>query len=261
MIVDKPSGRRGKASVPVLTFHALDDAASPIAFPPALFKGLMRQLFDAGYHTVDLLSVAASIKAGKPFPERSFAITFDDGYQSVYEHGFPVLRQFGFTATLFLAVGASSGRSDTQRLPTLEQRRMLSWGEIREMGAAGIGFGAHTLTHPDLTRVAFDQARREIIVSKEIIENALGKAVHCFAYPYGRCDDRSRRIAKEHFACACSDRLALATGASDLFALERVDAYYLRAKIWSHLMLTPFFAGYIHLRNIPRSIRRACQAT
>jgi peptidoglycan/xylan/chitin deacetylase (PgdA/CDA1 family) len=221
----------------------------------------MRRLFDGGYHAIDLLDVARWISERRPLPKLSFVITFDDGYESVYEHAFPVLQRLGFTATVFLTVDQHGRRTDEQHLTSLEQRRMLSWGQIREMERAGINFGAHTLTHPDLTRLPSEQARQEIIASKEIIQDALGKPVHSFAYPYGRYDERSRRIAKEHFACACSDRLAVTSSASDLFALERVDAYYLRGPLSCRLMPTPLFGAYIKLRNVPRRIRRACQAT
>jgi peptidoglycan/xylan/chitin deacetylase (PgdA/CDA1 family) len=242
-----------------LTFHAIEDAASVIAFPPALFRDLMGKLSAAGYRSLELLELARLIAERRPFPERSFALTFDDGYQTVYEHAFPVLQQFSFSATIFLTVDEKGHRTDSHRLASLEQRPMLSWGEIREMDRAGLSFGAHTLTHPDLRRLTLSQAQNEISASKQIIESALGKAVHCFAYPYGRYDDRSRRIARQQFACACGDELALASAVSDLFALERVDAYYLRSKACFNLMLTPFFPGYVHMRNIPRRIRRAAK--
>jgi peptidoglycan/xylan/chitin deacetylase (PgdA/CDA1 family) len=245
--------------IPILTFHALEDTTALIAFSPGLFRNLMIKLYDAGYRSFALMDAVRSIAGKRPFPERSFVITFDDGYESVYQHAFPVLQRLGFMATVFLTVDQHGERTDEQHLASLEQRRMLSWGQIREMERGGINFGAHTLTHPDLTRLPAEHARQEIIASKEIIQDALGKPVHSFAYPYGRYDEQSRRIVKEHFACACSDRLAVTTSASDLFALERVDAYYLRGPLSCRLMPTPLFDAYIKLRNVPRRIRRACQ--
>lgn len=56
-------------------------------------------------------------------------------------------------------------------------------------------FGAHTLTHPDLTCLPFDRVNAEICDSKAIIEDALSSPVSCFAYPYGRYDHRSHEIA------------------------------------------------------------------
>lgn len=134
---------------------------------------------------------------------------------------------------------------------------MLSWHEIREMDRGGITFGVHTLTHPDLTRLPFSRIEAEVCESKAIIEDALSAPVTCFAYPYGRYDDRSYKLVQRHFTCACSDTLGLITAGSDLYALERVDAYYLRTDRLFGMMLTGLFSWYIRACNIPRSIRRA----
>jgi peptidoglycan/xylan/chitin deacetylase (PgdA/CDA1 family) len=136
---------------------------------------------------------------------------------------------------------------------------MLAWHEIREMHDWGIDFGAHTLTHPDLTSLSLDRVEAEIRGSKEIVEDALGGQVECFAYPYGRHDRPSREIVRQHFACACSDRLGLARGGSDPYALERVDAYYLRSDRLFGVMLTGWLPWYLGARRIPRRIRRLLQ--
>jgi peptidoglycan/xylan/chitin deacetylase (PgdA/CDA1 family) len=157
---------------------------------------------------------------------------------------------------------------------------MLAWREMREMQHSGINFGAHTLTHPDLTRLPFDRVQAEVCDSKAIIEDALGAPVACFAYPYGRYDHRSREIAWQHFACACSDKLGLVAAGSDPYALERVDAYYLRTdrlfdpyaleRVDAYylrtdrlfdVILTGLFPWYIRARSIPRRIRRAFQGS
>ena len=134
---------------------------------------------------------------------------------------------------------------------------MLAWQEIRDMRRSGIDFGAHTRTHPDLTRLSLDQVETEICDSKTTIEDALDAEVACFAYPYGRYDRRSREIVRQHFACACSDKLGLIKAHSDLYTLERVDAYYMRTDRSFDLMLTRLFPLYIKTRSIPRRIRRA----
>ncbi len=244
-------------SLPILTFHAIHDLPSVISFSPKVFRRGMARLHESGYRTLSLLEAADCIRRGKPFPERSFAITFDDGYQSVFDEAFPVLRRYNMTATVFLTVGEKRGAGHDGRLPSLEGRPMLSWNEIREMLGYGIAFGAHTLTHPDLTRLTSEQAEIEIYESKAIIEDELNTPVNCFAYPYGRYDNRRRDIVQQHFACACSDRLGLVTAGSDPYALERVEAYYLRSERLFDIMLTNLFPWYIRARSIPRWIRRS----
>jgi len=138
---------------------------------------------------------------------------------------------------------------------------MLSWPEIREMRSLGIAVGAHTLTHGDLTRMPEGQVETEISQSKRIIEDALGTPVVSFAYPDGRFDQRSLAITRQHFACACTDKLALIGPDSDPYTLERVDAYYLRSDRLFDLMATPLLRLYISARSVPRRIRRSLQSS
>lgn len=244
---------------PVLTFHAVDDRSSIISFPPALFERGMARLKKSGYRTLSFLQVVDHVRRGHVFPKRALALTFDDGYQSVYDEAFPILQRHGFSATVFLTVGKNGSRGDGERLPSMCDRTMLSWREIREMQRCGIEFGAHTLTHPDLTRLSSKLAESEIRDSKAVIEDALSIPVTSFAYPYGRYDHRSREIVSHHFFCACSDRLGLLRSSSDLYAMERVDAYYLRSERLFSLMSSTLFPLYVKARSVPRRIRRAVQ--
>lgn len=245
------------ASLPVLTFHALDERQSVISFSPELFRRAVEKLYENGYRTISLAEALESLNRGGPFPDRSFVITFDDGYRSVFDEAFPVLEKYGMSATVFLTVGDDTKPGADKRLPSLNGLHMLAWKEIKEMQKGGIDFGAHTLTHPDLTTLPFDSVEYEIRKSKEIIEDALGTAVPLFAYPYGKYDDRSLEVAGSCFLGACSDRLGLLTCKSGLYTIERVDAYYLRSERLFDLMLTRFFPLYIQACSIPRRIRRA----
>jgi peptidoglycan/xylan/chitin deacetylase (PgdA/CDA1 family) len=219
----------------------------------------MAKLQEGGYRTLGLPEAVDYVRRGGPFPDHSVAITFDDGYQTVYEKAFPVLQRHGMSATVFLTVGAKrkATTNSAERLPSLEGLPMLSWGEIREMQRQGIVFGAHTCTHPDLTRLPPGQVEAEVRDSKAIIEDALGVPVTCFAYPYGRYDNRTREIVRRYFASACSDRLGLITAGSDLYALERVETYYVRTERLFALAVSRLFPWYLRARRIPRQARRA----
>jgi len=246
-------------SIPVLTFHAIEEHTSVISVSPQVFSHGIGRLHQHGYQTVSLLKAADIIRRGKSFAERSIVITFDDGYQSVYNNALPVLQRHGMSATVFLTVGMNKDTDSGGRLPSLGDRTMLSWDEIHEMHDSGISFGAHTLTHQDLTRLTNRQLENEIYSSKVIIEDALGIPILCFAYPYGRHDSRSRAFVQKHFACACSDRLGLIDAGCDLFAMDRVDAYYLRTERLFGIMLSRFFSWYIRACNFPRRLRRILQ--
>ena len=237
---------------PILTFHAVDDQASVISFSPALFGRAMALLHDKGYETMSLMELRDCFRRRIPPPARSFAITFDDGYRSVYEKAFPILQRYGMTATVFLATGDGK----TKRLPSMEGRSMLSWNEIKQMHRSGIAFGGHTLTHRDLTRLRSGLLEIEVVGGKRIIEDTLGAPVQTFAYPFGSYNDCCRELVSRHFACACSDKLGLLGTSSDLYSMERVDSYYLRSMTLFAAVPTRFFPFYIRARNLPRQLRR-----
>lgn len=232
--------------LPILTFHSLDDRSVATAFPPRLFRQGMAGLDDSGYRTVTLREIVDSLRYGRPFLERVLAITFDDGDRSVYETALPILERHGMTATVFPVSG-----------PSFEGRRLIAGDEMREMGRRGISFGAHTLTHPDLTRLPPDRAEAEVRGSKSALEDQLGAPVDYFCYPYGRYNSAVRELVSRHFACALTDRLGFVTRRSDRYALERIDTYYVRSKPTFDLIRTGLFPLYVRMRGIPRGLRRA----
>jgi peptidoglycan/xylan/chitin deacetylase (PgdA/CDA1 family) len=248
----------GRDGLPILMGHDISDQHAVIALSPAVFHSGLARLHAAGFHTVGLPDVAAWLQAISPcpLPDNAFAITFDDGSETVYTEGFPILQEHGFSATVFLTVGERPVTTAEARLPSSPGRLMLNWGQIREMQRYGIAFGAHTLTHPNLTRLAPDLAEAEIRTSQAVIADALGVAVPTFAYPFGYYDERTRDIVGRYFVCACSVRLGLVSSASDPYALERVDTHYLRTDRLFALMTSQWFPWYVRARAIPRRIRR-----
>jgi peptidoglycan/xylan/chitin deacetylase (PgdA/CDA1 family) len=243
--------------LPILTLHSIDDAGTVISFPRELLQDGLERLQAHGHISIALSEALAHIHRVEPFPDRSFVITFDDGYRSVFEEAFPILQQFGMTATVFLTVGKPSQRKMSGRIPSLFARTMLSWDEIRAMHLAGISFGAHTLTHPKLPRISHEAMRCEIHECKAVIEDELGTAVDSFAYPYGCCNALVKQVVEEFFGCGCTDELGLVNVAGDPYALPRIDGYFLRHKKLFDLMTTQAFSFYIRGCNLIRASRRA----
>ena len=103
----------------------------------------------------------------------------------------------------------------------------LSWEQIREMSRNGIFFGAHTVTHPILTRVPEEQAREEIAKSKERIESEIHKPVYGFCYPNGTEEDFDASIVEILKNCGFAYAVTTIWGSnnarSDLFLLKRVE--------------------------------------
>ena len=110
------------------------------------------------------------------------------------------------------------------RTPCVNRRRYLNWREVQEMSQSQITFGAHTVTHPLLTRISLQEAGKEIVNSRDMIEKRLGSYTRLFAYPNGHREDfneRIKRVLKEAgFVCA----VTILPGNNDVYT----DPYELR---------------------------------
>jgi len=110
--------------------------------------------------------------------------------------------------------------------PETRERAMLNWEEIREMSQHGISFGAHTVTHPTLSRMDIEEAKAEIIESKQIIEKELGRKAHHFAIPNGQNEDFTESLRdfcrQGLFESVVSTNYGCVTTSSDPYNLPRV---------------------------------------
>lgn len=242
--------------IPILTYHSIDESRSIISTAPDVFRRQMKSLSDNGLRGISLETMLRSATSSNAFPESSVVLTFDDGFRNFYTTAFPVLQEYGFKATVFLVTDHCGKRNDwLGNPPGLATERLMSWAEVREVKSSGIEFGSHTRTHPDLTRLSETRVKREIVESKDAIENAIGGPVTTFAYPYGKFDECVRKLVAQNFDAACSTNLGIANAESDRFELERLDAYYLsRPRVFDSLS-TQSFDRYMKFRQALRAVK------
>jgi len=175
----------GYRLVPILVYHNLD--AQPkgrLVQSASSFEQQMRYLKAEGYHTLTLEEFLEFTRLDRQLPKKSVVLTFDDGYKSFKQYAYPVLKELGFTATLFVYtdyVGAG--------------RNALSWSDIKALQAEGFDIQAHSKTHGDLRRAPgekqtqFDQRMQaELAQPRELFRRQLGQPPETIAYPYGRWD-------------------------------------------------------------------------
>lgn len=245
-----------KISVPVLTYHSIDESGSVISTAPETFRRQMKFLFDNDYRVTTLNELINDLMTHKTPLPKTVALTFDDGFRNFFEQAFPVLEEHNFKATVFLVTNFCGKHNDWEgNPPELPRSKLLDWGEIKELSEYGIEFGSHTRTHPNLTEISPEEFETEIVESKTEIENKLGKEVTTFAYPFGSFNFLVKQIAAENFKAACSTNLGKVQFGSDLFALERLDTYYLsNPKVFKKLSARSF-DRYMHLRQILRDFK------
>ncbi|MGC2374799.1 MAG: polysaccharide deacetylase family protein [Solirubrobacteraceae bacterium] len=183
----------------VLCYHALSERfPAHMSTTPQRFACQLRWLARRGYK-----GVTFSEAVGSP-PERTVAVTFDDGYQSVLRLGLPILQCLGWPATIFVPtdfIGSDQpmswpgidrwlgGEHESELLP-------LAWEELETLTSHRWEVGSHTCSHPKLTELDDDALARELSESKSSCELRLGRSCPALAYPYGDVDSRVVRAAQ-----------------------------------------------------------------
>lgn len=213
-------------AVPVLLYHRVAIPKGTFlhngyTVTPEKFKKQMKFLYDKGYHTISLGDWLDYCDDGKLLPQKPVIITFDDGYQDNYTYAYPVLRQYQFTATIFLVADqiGNSNRWDTD----YTQVPLLTWDEINEMSHYGISFGSHTLTHQRLTRINPIMAQKEIGASKKILEARLTKSVEFIAYPNGDHNMEVRDLVRKNgYRGAVTTKRGMNRIADDRYSMNRI---------------------------------------
>lgn len=156
--------------------------------------------------------------------EDTLAITFDDGYLSIYESACPMLRDRGMTATVYVVVDSLGGINEWDRRAGDQEEKMMSAAQARELAENGFEIGSHTLTHPHLTSLSDEQLSQEIVDSKHKLEDAIGREVTSFSYPYGDYDCRVLNAAvAAGYKNALSTKLGAIVPGTSLFEIPRVN--------------------------------------
>src|SRR3954470_20420164 len=165
---------------------------------PEMFEGQMKELKDKNIPVIGMQDFLAWKRGEKNIPPRAAIITFDDGWKSQYEVGWPIMKKYGYPLTLFIYTEGVKGMK-------YGGGAAMSWEMLGEMRDAGVDIQAHSATHQDLRR-PFDKTlkkklspeeyqeflQREIIGSKQLLESKLGIKVNCFAVPFGYINDQVR---------------------------------------------------------------------
>ncbi len=212
---------------------------------PSVFRAQLRKLLGNGYHPVamsDLLS--------RPRDPGQMAVTFDDGYTSVNRLAVPILRDLGVPVTIFVVAAYMGKTNHWDEICGDRTEPLLDAVELRELAAAGIEIGSHTLHHANLPRLTDAELRAEVRDSKHVLEDMLGKAVHGFSYPYGAWDARVRAaVVEAGYRYATATTLGTVDGTLDPFAIPRINMR------WN--TVGPLFSNKIHRAYLQSQAHRA----
>ncbi|MBL9132165.1 MAG: polysaccharide deacetylase family protein [Verrucomicrobiaceae bacterium] len=176
------------ATVAVLGYHDVQErGGSPMLINGSRFREQMQAIKDSNIPVISFSDMMAWKRGEKNIPQESIVITFDDGWEGVHQHAFPVLKEFGFPFTVYLYKKYVGGGG-----------RSMSWEQIREMMQHGCEVGSHSVSHESLkkkpkgakTDADYQQwVLAELKDSRDFLEQNLKIKCSSFAYPYGSFDD------------------------------------------------------------------------
>jgi poly-beta-1,6-N-acetyl-D-glucosamine N-deacetylase len=218
---------QGTASVPVLMYHdVIEQPGVYFDVSVAEFKQQLAQLKKAGATVIPLADLYDHLRDGKELPPRAVVLTFDDGYLGLYDTAYPLLKEYGYPATFFVhtgVVGVKTGKDH------------MKWEQLQALDKEGlISIESHTVSHPDDLRKCSDQQlARELIDSKKILEQKLGRKMRFLAYPVGNADGRVARVAREAgYEMAFTMGPGWARAPADTFFVPRMLPKYL-PEVWA----------------------------
>ena len=159
-------------------------------------------------------------------------------YRDNYKNAYPILKKYDFKATIFV-ISSFLG----------VYPNYLTWANVAEMQESGlIDFESHTLSHEELTKAPdLDEAKHQLVGSKQAIEWNLGKQVNFIAYPCGEYNDDIEQATKDAgYRAAFTVNYGLAEPGEDPFILDRVPIFgsnsHTLARFKLRLTLAPLFA-------------------
>jgi peptidoglycan/xylan/chitin deacetylase (PgdA/CDA1 family) len=198
----KPDERGGLAlreyqTVPVLSYHnfSVGRSTNRMTVSQATFEEQMKFLKEKGYRVIPLDQLVDFLDFKNQIPKKSVVITIDDGWRSVYDIAFPILKKYGYPATFFVYTDLIVGSKKT-----------LSWELVQEMAKNGLDIQGHSKTHRNLTLMDKKESFKEYVEaigkelseSNKIIKAKVGKEAKYLSYPDGETNHLVIELARKY---------------------------------------------------------------
>jgi len=197
-------------------YHRINYDKGLLSVSPEKFRKQMDFLKRNNFRVITLEELVEGIKSKKEFLHKEVVITFDDGYRDNFIYAYPILKEYGFPAIIFLITGKIG-----------KDENYLDWEEIKEMLKGGISFGGHTRNHIYLPSLENDEGKLwdEIWGCKEDIENNLGIKVKYLAYPVGGFSEKIKEFVKKagYDAGLTTNRGKDLRNLKDVYELNRIS--------------------------------------
>lgn len=211
---------KAKICVPILGYHEVSEYIErnekirsmhpSYCLSTGQFESQVEYLYNGKFKSLSLAELLKRNTFDLQNRDKRVVITFDDGHVGNFIYAFPILKKFNFVATFFVTVN------------WIGNSKMLNWEQLVEMSKSGMSIQSHGMIHTPLASLSKGEIKYELLKSKEIIEDKIGKEVKFLSVPHGSIDSRCKEIAKEiGYQGICTSKVGYFTYC-DYFEIERV---------------------------------------
>ncbi len=184
-----------KIHVPILMYHHISAAKVPdqlifsLTVTPTLFAQQLDYLKQQGYHTITFNQLFDALYYRGPLPTKPIILTFDDGYEDVYQYAYPLLKAHGFSGMFYIITGKVGWNG------------YMNWNELDALYAGGMQIGSHTVHHVDIGAEYLYSprlAQMEAQQSQATLQQNMGILIQQFCYPSGEPFRSGSLILQQH---------------------------------------------------------------
>ena len=221
--------------------------------PFVVFKENFQQqllfLKKSGFRSLHLGEVFDEAEGNLSIPGRKVVITFDDGSMNLFEHAFPLLKEYGFTATFFIISGMLSMKNNWD-IPQMPRVSLMGKDEIRELVKEGFEIGSHGVTHINLSKCSESQALAELTDSRKQIQDMFGVPSDFHAYPFAEYPKNySELCSKAGYRGAVGITSPARYAVDDQYAVRRVLVHTGDNILRFRLKMTRLFLRFLSVRE------------
>ena len=242
--------------VDILMYHSISYAEGPTSIGPDIFRAHMDAIEEAGVPVITLDDYAKARKGEKSLAPASVIITFDDAFMDFANEAVPILNEKKFPAIVYVPTGCVGG-VETWRGANTPPRKIMGWNLIKDLSDAGIEFGSHTISHPDLNELKTLDLVEELRRSQQTLEDRLGKRIRHFAPPYGMADYFARTTIERLYDTSVGTVFERARLDSDVMDLPRLEMFYFSKPSRFRDHVNGRGKGYMARRRTLRQAREA----
>lgn len=203
--------------IPIFVYHDIVTDESQIEYEymqttQKVFEKQIQGLQKVGYHFITYEDLEKYKEGKEKLYKKSCIITFDDGYEGVYENAYPVAQKYNIPITMFIITD------------NMETSGIITWEQAKKMKDSGlVTIASHSTNHPEFTSLSVDEAEENVNASYKIIDEKLGETkTKIFTYPYGlHTESQIERLKQKGYLQNLTDNKINRSKSLNIYALHR----------------------------------------